>query len=517
MRELFCRLRRMRLLTFRGLFCLFRSIWRTGVTPLTLLKFAAGLHPESTALVDDRESVTYRDLLEQSENLAVVLQNRYGLRPGSKIALAVTNHAVAVRAIFACSGLGLHVYLVNAETRPDQLRALDAAFGFKFYIYEQPLAEYFSAAALAGKAIPCYQLNGVSVDELSREGRQDKQIVGRRYSGSIVVLTGGTTGVPKAAGRKPSILNFMPPFLALLTQLQLDRYQRIFIGTPIFHGFGLASLFLGVLHGAEVHLMQRFDAVQACQRIAAGRLELITVVPLMLQRLLKTQPDALGSLRCVISGGAMLSPTLARQCLDLHGPVLFNLYGTSEGGVAAIAGPSQLGLKPESIGREIRGVTVRILDSADREVSDGGVGRLCVRSSWTVSRSSWIETGDLCRRDSDGDLHLCGRVDDMIVSGGENVYPIELERVLEQHPEVSAVAVVGVCDEEFGQRLRAFVVPSAGAALDCGRLLSWLKPRVARHQMPSGVEFLGSLPVTEVGKVNKKALKGGSVCASEQL
>ncbi|MFM7833771.1 MAG: AMP-binding protein, partial [Planctomycetaceae bacterium] len=97
----------------------------------------------------------------------------------------------------------------------------------------------------------------------------------RWYSGSIVVLTGGTTGVPKAAGRKPSILNFMPPFLALLTQLQLDRYQRIFIGTPIFHGFGLASLFLGVLHGAEVHLMQRFDAVQACQRIAAGRLELI--------------------------------------------------------------------------------------------------------------------------------------------------------------------------------------------------------------------------------------------------
>lgn len=501
------RLRRMRLLTMRGVFCLVRSVWFTGVTPLTLLKFAAGVSPRATALVDDSESVSYGDLLDQSENLAIELQQRYGLVPGSKVAILVPNHVAAVRAIFACSGLGLHVYLMNAETRPEQLRALHAAFGFQFYIYDQPLAEYFSGSDFAGRALPCGHASGVSVNGFSFRAKPQNQHSGRRYGGSIVVLTGGTTGVPKAAARKPSILDFIPPFLALLTQLELDRCRRIFIGTPIYHGFGLASLFLGVLHGAEMHIMRRFDALGACQRIAAGRLELMTVVPLMLQRMLKAQPAALRSLRCVISGGAMLSPSLARQCLGELGPVLFNLYGTSEGGVAAIAGPQQLTLKPESIGREIRGVSVRILDADDREVVDGAAGRLCVRSSWTVSRLNWIETGDLCRRDSDGDLHLCGRVDDMIVSGGENVYPIELERVLEQHPEVAAVAVVGVADDEFGQRLKAFVVAAGGASLSADNLLVWLKPRVARHQMPAVIEFLESLPVTEIGKTDRKLLK----------
>jgi acyl-CoA synthetase (AMP-forming)/AMP-acid ligase II len=187
---------------------------------------------------------------------------------------------------------------------------------------------------------------------------------------------------------------------------------------------------------------------------------------------------------------------------------LFNLYGTSEAGFSIMATPHMLSGNPESIGQPVRGVCARIVDEADQEVGGRAVGRLCVRSAWTASKQNWAETGDLAFRDADGNIFLCGRVDDMIVSGGENVYPIELENVLLQHTDVAAVAVVGITDAEFGQRLKAVVAPKKGRRLNEGTLLDWLRPRVARYQMPAVVEFRDELPHTPLGKVDKKALRG---------
>lgn len=204
----------------------------------------------------------------------------------------------------------------------------------------------------------------------------------------------------------------------------------------------------------------------------------------------------------------MLDPGLAREALANLGPTVFNLYGTSEGGFAIMAPPELLARKPESIGRPVRGVRARIVDAADRPVGGRAIGRLVLRSSWTTSKQRWIETGDLAYRDADGDIFLCGRADDMIVSGGENVYPIELENVLATHPDVAAVAVVGIPDPEFGQRLKAMVVATDGGQLDRAGLLAWLKPRVARHQVPAVVEFRTELPYTPLGKLDKKALRG---------
>jgi acyl-CoA synthetase (AMP-forming)/AMP-acid ligase II len=167
-----------------------------------------------------------------------------------------------------------------------------------------------------------------------------------------------------------------------------------------------------------------------------------------------------------------------------------------------------LGRKPESIGQPVQGVRARIVNESDQEVGEKIVGRLCIRSSWTTNRKSWIETGDLAYRDSEGDIFLCGRVDDMIVSGGENVYPVELENVLVQHPAVDSVAVIGIPDAEFGQRLKAVLVRKKDATLDQAALLEWLKPRVARYQMPAVVEFRDALPYTALGKLDKKALRG---------
>jgi fatty-acyl-CoA synthase len=199
---------------------------------------------------------------------------------------------------------------------------------------------------------------------------------------------------------------------------------------------------------------------------------------------------------------------LVAQTHEQLGPKLFNLYGTSEAGFCIMATPQILERNSESIGCPVAGVQVRIVNEADELVEPGAIGRLLIRSAWTISRGRWIETGDLTSRDDAGDIVLRGRVDDMIVSGGENVYPIELENVLGQHPDVDAAAVIGIPDGEFGQRLKAVVIKKTDATLDQSMLLDWLKPRIARYQMPAVIEFRTELPHTAVGKLDRKMLQG---------
>ncbi len=389
----------------------------------------------------------------------------------------------------------------------DQLLALEERLRFDFYVYDDPVAAVFANPSLSKKSLPSYHPTDTSIDRLASRSGPPKVRLKKVKTGNIVIMTGGTTGQPKAASRKPSLLDFLPPFVALLTQINLDNYRRVYIATPIFHGFGVSSLFMSVILGAEMHITKRFEAARSCALIAQHNIEVVTLVPLMLQRLLNRDSQALLSLRCIVTGGAMLSPALARESLARLGPTLFNLYGTSEGGFAIMATPDQLARKPESIGNPVRGVRACILNEADQEVGEKEVGRLCVRSAWTTSKKNWIETGDVAFRDAEGDIFLCGRVDDMIVSGGENVYPIELENVLLQHPDVVAVAAVGIADAEFGQRLKAVVAVKTGGTLDRAALLDWLKPRVARYQMPAVVEFRDELPYTPLGKLDKKALR----------
>jgi fatty-acyl-CoA synthase len=262
-----------------------------------------------------------------------------------------------------------------------------------------------------------------------------------------------------------------------------------------------------MLLGANLYFTERFDAVQAGALIATHKIEALIVVPVMLQRLLNGDPALLASLQCIISGSALLSPALAQTALTQLGPNLFNLYGSSEAGFCMIGTPALLERKAASIGAPLQGVQARIIDETGQEVDAGKIGQLHIRSRWTANRHSWIATGDLAYRDGEGDLFLCGRIDDLIVSGGENVYPIELEHALAQHPDLEAVAVVGVPNAEFGQRLKAVVIRKPGATLDQATLLAWLKPRVARYQMPAVIDFYTELPYTTIGKVDKKALK----------
>lgn len=500
------KLYRVRLLTLAGGWSLLEALMTTGVNLMALLHVAARLHPHRPAVTDERGQLSYARLREQTEALALALRSDYAVGERQKVAIACRNHAAAIKTILAVSRLGGHTFLLNPEMSAEQILALIERLQFDFFVYDEQLAPIVENSSLKNKALPTYHKTGPSIDQLSAAVKPAQTRLNKVKPGNIVVLTGGTTGQPKLAGRKPALFNFLPPFLALLTQMHFDRYQSLYIATPICHGHGLAFLFLGLILGMEMYFTERFEAGRAVSLIAAHQIQAITVVPLMLQRMLKFEAAPLASLECIISGSALLSPALAKQTIQQLGPKLFNLYGSSEAGFCIIGTPDIIGPKPEAVGKPIGGVQARIVDAGGQEVAPGVIGALHIRSAWTAGKS-WIETGDLAYQDNAGVFFLCGRADDMIVSGGENVYPIELENVLMRHPAVDAAAVWGIPDEEFGQRLKAVVVKKQDVPLTEAELLAWLKSRVARYQMPAEISFSEELPYTALGKVNKKLLR----------
>jgi acyl-CoA synthetase (AMP-forming)/AMP-acid ligase II len=459
----------------------------------SLLRFAARRYGSAVALVDEAGPVTFAVLADQSERMAAALRDGHGIRKGDTVGILCRNGAGLVRGVFAAARLGARVTLLNPEMARPQLAALVERHRIKLVIVE---AE--TEALVEG----CPE---IGADALLDAAPAAYRRLARVAGGELVVLTGGTTGAPKAAARKPAPLAFVRLFLHLVAALGLDRYPSAFVGVPLFHGYGIAAFLVALTLGRTVHLTRRFEAASAAALIERERIEAAVVVPSMLRRML-AQKAELGSLKCVISGGAALAAPLAVETRERLGDVLFNLYGTSEGGVAVFATPADLAEAPDTIGREIWGVRVTIRDGEDRPVPDGQTGRICVESSAAVSQSGWIETGDLGLRDAAGRLFVRGRVDDMIVSGGENVSPWEVETVLMTHPEVKEAAAVGVPDADFGQRLVAYVVPREGSGLTAEGLSAWLSERVARYQRPRAIEIRGDLPLTAIGKIDKKAL-----------
>ncbi len=505
------KLYRTRLLTPAGLFYLLEAVLATGINLMALLRIAARLHPHRTAVIDDREGLTYPQLWQQAESLAMALQMEYGIQRHQKVAIACRNHAATIKAIFAVSRLGAHLYLINPDLSADQIRTLLERLAINFYIYDhqddKSIPHWLECWLQQHKALPAFHATAPSIDQLSSIPKPENRRLKTVKTGNLVVMTGGTTGQPKPASRKPSIFNFLPPFIALLAQVHLDRYRSLYIATPIYHGFGLAALLIGILLGAELYVTRRFSSVQACSLIARYQIEVVAGVPLMLQRMLNHDPVSLSCLQRILIGGAALSPALAQVTLEQLGQVIFNLYGTSEAGFCILGTPALLSRKPASIGQPVWGVRVKIVNNAQQEVSNGKIGRLFLRSAWSTHQKSWIETGDLAYQDAEGDIFLCGRVDDMIVSGGENVYPIDLENILIQHPDVDSAVVFGICDQEFGQRLKAVVIKKQNTRLTPPILQDWLKPRVARYQMPAVIEFRDNLPYTALGKLDMKSLR----------
>jgi len=484
------------LLTPRALTMFAATTFGSGVNLAALLGFAARRDPDGIALVDQGEALSFATLAEQCERMAATIRDGHGIGRGAVVGIIGRNSADLVRAIFAAARLGARVTLLNPEMSRPQLGDFVGRHSIRLVV----------AAGGAGELLTDAACPVLDAGDLLAGTPESYRRIGRVSGGELVVLTGGTTGPPKAAARKPSVLSFLRLFLHLVAALELDRYPSALVAVPLFHGYGIAAFLVALALGRTVHLMPRFDATGASALIERERIEAAVLVPSMLRRMLAERRD-LSSLRCVISGGAALPPQLAIESRERLGDVLFNLYGTSEGGVAVFAAPADLAEAPDTIGREIWGVRVIIRDETGAPVPDGKIGRIGVVSSAAVERGSLIETGDVGFRDGEGRMFVRGRSDDMIVSGGENVSPWEVETVLETHPDVSDAAAVGVPDADFGQRLVAFVVPRSGSGLTHENLSQWLSERVARYQRPRAIEFRAELPLTPIGKIDKRALR----------
>lgn len=496
------------LLTPRGAFYFSSALASEGVNLMALARFAARRRKRKTAFTDESGEVSYEDFYRQAQNLAAHLHSKYQVKARRKVAFLCRNHTAFVNGIFAVSRLGANIYLLNPESSVEQFAMLNRRHHFDFVIYDSEAANIFDASEWQGKSLPTYETkeSRVSIENLSGQRIETPKPLRRAVSGELIVLTGGTTGEPKTARRKPSVFNFLNPFFALLTELNLDHYNSVYVATPVYHGFGIAAVIIGLILGEKMFLLARFNAEKACALIRENKVEAVTVVPLMLQRMLRCDAPALNSIQLIISGGAALNPALIEDTFKNLGDVLFNLYGTSEAGFSVIATPQDLRRLPETIGRKIAGVKLAVLDGQNSLVPNGKIGRICIKSKWSVKTSdAWVETGDTGFQDDEGYLFLRGRNDEMIVSGGENVYPIELENALVKHPLIEQVAVIGIPDAEFGQRLKAFVVPTVKKVGE-EEILDWLNGKVARFQMPKIIVIVDELPTTAVGKINKKAL-----------
>jgi len=289
----------------------------------------------------------------------------------------------------------------------------------------------------------------------------------------------------------------------------------------MFHGLGFGMLVLTIGLGGTVLTRRRFDAEAMLAQASEHRADAVTVVPVMLARILDLSDDVrarnpLRSLRVVISSGARLDPNLAKRFTATYGDVIYNGYGSSEVGIGALATPADLREAPETVGRPVVGCAVRILDEDGRPVGPDVTGRVYVGGDLTFDAytggetkdvvDNMMDTGDMGYLDGAGRLFIVGREDDMIVSGGENVYPRAVENALAELPEVVDNAVIGVPDEDYGQRLAAYVVPHAGADIDEVAVREYLKDKVSRFEQPRDINVVKKIPRNPAGKVVRKDL-----------
>lgn len=505
---------KIRLLTPSALYRLVNAIWKYGINIMTLLCFVEIKYSSRLVLVDEDDTLTYKELFHQSKKLAAILNKKYRVNKGLKTAFLCRNHSSLVKGVFAAAALGTDIYLLNTEISAGQLNKLLARYDFDFIIYDLELESMLEQSNYRKGRVLSYHDNLPAINNLVDTGVNDDFRPVMAFGSKIVLLTSGTTGSFKEAPHKASIFNYLNPFLSLITKLNLLNYDSAYIATPIYHGYGIAVLLSFMALGKKVVISRRFNAEEACSLISKHKIEVVTVVPLMIKRMLKEDTRALKTLQCIASGGAKLNPKLAEKVQNELGDVLYNLYGTSEAGLNMIATPQDLKYSADTIGRKINGVGLKIMDSDMKEVETGCTGEFCIKNKWSMTNNSnlWIKTGDTGYRDSKEYYYLSGRTDDMIVSAGENVYPADLERVIINHLEIEDVAVVGVADEDFGCRMKVFVVLAENAEITQNELLEWLHKRVARFQMPKYIVFVDSIPYTSLGKIDRKKLINNHTC-----
>jgi fatty-acyl-CoA synthase len=484
-------------------------------------------HGERAALIDERGELTFKDLDRRSNALANAWRER-GLQPGEGVAILVRNHRGFLDAAFAAAKCGARIVLLNTSFAGPQIREVAGREGTDLLVYDDEYAEM-----LEGIDPPRGRWRGWTDDRGNPPRDTLEALIAAAspdappkagVSPRVVILTSGTTGTPKGAPRRE------PHSLALvggvLSRVPFRAGGMTELCVPMFHAFGLANLLLALALGSTIVVRRRFDPQVTLDSLVQHRATALIVVPVMLQRLLEPGDQALAgrdtsALKVIFVGGSQLGAELCNRAMAAFGPVVYNLYGSTEIAYATIATPEDLVDEPGSVGKVVRGSIVKLLDDRGHEVPTGTTGRIFVGNSSQFEGYTGGETkqqidglmssGDVGHFDEQGRLFIDGRDDDMIVSGGENVFPSEIEELLAGHQAIEEVSAIGVRDEQFGQRLRAFVVLRRGAELSEDEVKDYVRVNLARYKAPRDVVFIDELPRNATGKVLKRELAQHSI------
>lgn len=477
----------------------------------------------TTAVVDEVGALTYVEL-EQLSNALVRGWAQDGIGAGSVMGVMARNHRGLVLTMLAAAKAGIRLVLMNTGFAPPQLADVSVREQIGSFVHDEEFAEIAAVLAPEVKRYLSWSDSDSgsprpnSLDAVQARGSSGP-VPPPRSHGGFVLLTSGTTGTPKGAPREHTSPLASAQFL---DRVPLRREQTMIMAAPIFHGTGLSQFALALALQNTVVIHRKFDPENAVRLVARHRADSLVLVPTMLQRVVDLGADVLScydtsTLRIVFASGSALSPELSRRATDAFGPVLHNLYGSTEVAVATVATPDDLARAPGTAGRPPVTCRVELFDGDGKQVTGvGTVGRIFVASGLSFSGytdgrdkeriDGMLSTGDVGHFDADGLLFVDGRDDDMIVSGGENVYPLEVENLLAEHPDVIEAAVLGVADPEFGHRLKAFVVPTAGSPRDPDSVRSYVKSHLARFKVPRDVVFVDELPRNATGKVLRRVL-----------
>ncbi|HEY7048070.1 MAG TPA: acyl-CoA synthetase [Jatrophihabitantaceae bacterium] len=489
--------------------------------PLGLMIGAgAQLHGDSAAIVDEQGSCTFAELDERSNALANAWLAA-GFEPGQSVGILCRNHRWLFEAVLAAAKVGAHTLLLNTDFSGPQLRDVCAREAVVLLVHDE---EFTATIEGFGPALGRYL---AWTDTPPSTPTLDDVIAGGEPSAPprpgihqrLVLLTSGTTGVPKGAPRDLGTSLIAPG--GFLSKIPFRAGRTAFVAAPAFHSWGLLSAAMALAVGDTVIVRRRFDPAATLDAVAEHRCDVLTMVPVMLSRLLALGEEELwlrdtSSLRIIVLAGSPLAPELAVRARHTFGDVLYNVYGSTEVSFATVATPDDLREAPGCVGRPPVGVTVKLFDEHGVPVPRGEVGRIFVGNSFQFAGytgggskevvEGLMSSGDLGHFDKHGRLFIDGRDDDMIVSGGENVFPREVEELLESHDDVVEAAVIGVDDPDFGQRLRAYVVRADVAELDEDGVRDFVKANLARYKVPRDVVFVDSLPRNPTGKVLKREL-----------
>jgi acyl-CoA synthetase (AMP-forming)/AMP-acid ligase II len=500
------------------------ALIRFGPTPAAGYKAAAARFPDETAVIDESGTITFREIHERSNAIAHALSDA-GVNEGDNIAVMMRNHRGFVEALVACSKLGCHALFLNTAFSGPQLTEVCKREKPKAVIYDEEFEEVLHDASrrrlrYIGWHEPDTERDDPTLDELVETGDRS-DVLPPASPGKAIILTSGTTGTPKGASRsQPKSLD---PAAALLNRIPLKARENTMIAAPLFHAWGYAHFTLGMALNSTLVLKRKFDPEATLSLTAQHECTALVVVPVMLQRILTLDDEVLtrydlSKLRVVPVSGSALPGAVSERWMDLFGENLYNLYGSTEVAWATIATPEDLRAAPGTAGRIPRGTIVRIYDDDGQPISEPGrTGRIFVGNDLQMegytggggkdSIDGLMSSGDVGHFDEGGRLFIDGRDDDMIVSGGENVFPQEVEELLQSHDAVEEVAVFGVDDEQFGQRLKAVVVTAKGKKLSETDVKEHVKKNLAGYKVPRDVEFIKELPRNATGKVLKRELK----------